>query len=186
MSDSKSCAVVCCAGMLGVSVLGSTIALIAFSGIALNHESHSELMKICPDSDIWTYLIVMTIITGLGLLSIGSTTSRKTEKDESTRRDGSLTRLGVYLLCVFLSCVGFSVWGGIVLYSDCSIEYLQEKEVWYMAYVHFVIRIVLAAIVLLGGIAYPMIMCFVVKSAGSATPASSPHFRSPARSPVSV
>ena len=185
MSEGKSLLAMCCASLVAIIMIVTSIALTVFSGIALSNNPRHELIETCPESDIWTYLIVMTIMTGLGILSLVNSLRDK-DNDKSSQRDSSLLKFGIYMVAILLTCIGFAVWGGLVLYSDCSVAHLQETKVWYMAYIHYVLRIVVGGLVLLGLLTYPLVMCFVVRTASTATPTHSPPIGSPAMSPTRI
>lgn len=185
MSEGKSLIAMCCASLVAVIMIVTSIALTVFSGIALSDNPRHELIERCPESDIWTYLIVMTIMTGLGILSLINSLRDK-DNQNSSERDSSLLKFGVYMVAILITCIGFAVWGGLVLYSDCSVTHLQETKVWYMAYIHYVLRIVVGSVVLAGLLSYPVVMCFVIRTASTATSVYSSPIGSPVMSPTRV
>lgn len=106
MSFSKCC-IPCLGIFITMGILASGILYFVYSIIALTDTSYKELRDICPDSNLWIYLL-LTLISSPGL---GSLSARNTL---STSSDVCL------LICLIIFQLGFICWGAYELWGvDC-------------------------------------------------------------------
>ena len=137
---------VCLVMLLAIGAFVGGIVLIVYSGIALGHDSRSGLLDQCPDADIWSWLLVVTIIMGVQMLGNASRNKSKSSEEKSS----SVVTIVVLVFTLGLQ-VGLAAWGGPMILSDCAIGALQDTQVWRLSFIHFVVQLVLIALVALIG-----------------------------------
>jgi hypothetical protein len=148
--------------MLGLGALVGGVCLIVYSGIALGHDSRNSILGVCPDADLWTWLLVVTIIMGVQML-VNSAKS----KSESEKEDGSMVVTVVTLIITLGLQVGLAAWGGPMILSECAIHSLQDTQVWYLSFIHFVVQLVVVGLVGLVGIGSLVVLCSAFRKEGT-------------------
>ena len=153
MGDS-TLGIVCLMGLIGVGALVGAVCLIVYSGIALGSNSRGTLLTACPDADIWTWLLVVTIIMGVQIIANGGKTA--SEKD----KNGSSTLVTAVTLVLTLGLeVGLASWGGPMIMSECAVKHLQDTRVWYLSFIHFMLQLVIISLVTLVTIGGGIVVC---------------------------
>lgn len=148
MGEKSSCSTTCCLLIIWVGA----ILLIVYSGIALANDSHKDLTDLCPEEDIWTWLLVMTIVKGL--MVIGNFRHREGEKNK--------TVIVISTLISVLISIGLISWGSIWVFSKCALENLRGTQVWYMSFIHLTVQYVILGLLIVAGIVIGIGMCISV------------------------
>jgi len=165
MGDS-TLGVVCLVGLVGVGAFVGAVCLIVYSGIALGNDSRGTLLATCPDADVWTWLLVVTIIMGVQILTNGAKTASEKNKDESS----TLVTVVTLVLTLGLE-VGLAAWGGPMIMSECAVKNLQDTRVWYLSFIHFMLQLVIISLVTLVAIGGGVVIC---KSCWAKKPSDAP------------
>ena len=108
-----------CVSGIGISVY----ALIVLSG------AENTYFPLCPEVDIWTWLVsatTLTILTEVGLLFIWVT------KNIGDRLEDTQTIIGVLIVTAILFSV--ALWGCFEILDDCALDVLRGEDIWYAAF----------------------------------------------------
>ena len=121
-----------CVTGIGISVY----ALIVLSG------AEKTYFPLCPEVDIWTWLVsatTLTILTEVGLLFIWVT------KNIGDKLEDIKTIYGLLLVTIVLFSV--ALWGCFEILDDCALDVVRGEDLWYAAFaVWMYIGVVLAMI----------------------------------------
>ena len=127
--------------ILGCAV--STIVSAVYGLIGIINVSHDRVQEICPNSNLWVYVLINVIIVLANLL----VQSKKNEKSDGT----------CSLICCLFEVIGLFIWGGIEIFDiaeDC--DTLHHKKIYLSAFMTFSIYLIMLVnifLILLGGLA---------------------------------
>jgi hypothetical protein len=138
----------CIKALVQLGVFAGMVCLVLYGSIALANEPRDDLLAVCPNQDIWVWLIVMVVISGVQLLGGGSGAAGGGGGDADRKRCAHMILLGVSLG----SCIGLVAWGSELLFATCPLENLRDSHVWHMAYIYWMLNVIVLGLVAVGSV----------------------------------
>jgi len=140
----------CCGALLQLGAIAGMVCLVVYSSMALAGNSRHDLLAVCPHQDIWVWLIVMVVMSGVQLLgsilrftgAVGR--DRETDKGKCTHMIVGAVSLGV--------CIGLVAWGSELLFAPCTLDNLRDSHVWHMAYIYWMLNVIVLGLVAVGSV----------------------------------
>ncbi len=141
----------CIKALVQLGVFAGMVCLVLYSSIALANTPRDDLLAVCPDQDIWVWLIVMVVISGVQLLGGGSGAAGGGGgggEGGDRKRCAHMILLGASLA----ACIGLVAWGGELLFATCPLENLRDSRVWHMAYIYWMLNVIVLGLVAVVGV----------------------------------
>ncbi len=117
-----------------VGLLASSIAYVVFSAIGLRDTSYKELREMCPDTNLWIYLLITLIL--------GSGTHLQTAK---LSLEDDINVIG--LICGIIAQLGFVGWGAYELWGVDCVDEIKSNLIYTMVYINIIVSIVIIGVI---------------------------------------
>ena len=99
-----------------------------FAIISLVNNPNSAIQEMCPDSNIWTALLLITIITGINFLfCVKKIKNKNKNKNKNKKADNLAACFGL----------GIFIWLCIELFNTCATDNLRKNDVYRLSNAYF-------------------------------------------------
>ena len=117
-----------------ISLVTASITYLVFAIIGLVNTSHKEIQDICPNSNIWIYLLVILILNG-GFFG------------NNIKAIGERKKSGACgIICNLLLQMGFLCWGAYEIWGVSCVDEIRPDLVYTMAEINVIATIVIIGI----------------------------------------
>jgi hypothetical protein len=113
----------CCMGcggcILGLGLVGSMVSLYVFSIMGLCETPYKDVDELCPESNLWYFLLVLLI---MNLSSGKSAVKRFSDDSDSSNGCAALISLFIH--------IGYISWGTYEVFGVSCIDQLHDTLLW--------------------------------------------------------